>query len=366
MQIGIYQIRPLGQEHTFPRWRLASALVPVSVATFTVTREEDRVISPGHALLLETLRVLDRDAGHVKVSDVAKLSGIGDEARMAGILVPMAEQGLVHIDGERVRQNPLLTIDGQGARVLVEREEQVCLIGTPPVPCHGIDSQRLERLDAFENDTAMETVREDVLEHWRRSFWDSGARRLLLQSPLRARLYVLEGAVGDELHFRDERDLVPVRLPEKHPFGELLESTARAILNAAASLLEPYGNWNAERSELHCTGEQWIRWRAAQGYDVSEVILRGAMDVAICVQCHPADAAAALAMLIEKVLEELDRGVGPCTREQVERVTEQLKQSPVLRGTMTATPTLAEIESAAWDAGRWELAYRIASVADRI
>src|SRR6185295_1446440 len=96
------------------------------------------------------------------------------------------------------------------------------------------------------------------------------------------------------------------------------------------------------------------------GSDFSEVILRGTVDVAIDVLCRPADAEAARAMLLENVIEELDAKYGPCTTEHVERLANQQRQSHLLHGHELPTPTLADVESAAWDSGRWELAYRIA------
>ena len=64
-------------------------------------------------------------------------------ALMAAILAPLADQGLVLIEGEYVRQNPALIIDGDDARLVVEREEEVGVIGSPPVPVLGLDHQRL-------------------------------------------------------------------------------------------------------------------------------------------------------------------------------------------------------------------------------
>jgi hypothetical protein len=94
------------------------------------------------------------------------------------------------------------------------------------------------------------------------------------------------------------------------------------------------------------------------------VILRGNIDVAIAVLCRPADTEAARAMLLENVVEELDANYGPCTDERVKFLTDRQRQSHLLRGHDLPTPTLTEVESVAWDSGRWELAYRIAGTAD--
>jgi hypothetical protein len=88
------------------------------------------------------------------------------------------------------------------------------------------------------------------------------------------------------------------------------------------------------------------------------------MDIAINVVCRPADMEAARAMLLEYVIEELDGGSAPCTLESVERLTNVRRHSDLLRGYQLPTPTLTEVESAAWNSGRWELAYRIATLAD--
>lgn len=364
--IAIHSIRPLAEDAASHGWRIASAVVPAATAELTVTREEVRELSPARVLLLETVRLLEQEGGRAKVTDLANFSGICDEALMAGILVPLADQGLVLIDGECVRQNPALTIDGDQARIVVEREEQVCVIGSPPVPGYGIDHQRLKKLRAFDADIATVPVGEAVLEDWRAEFWDARTHRLQLREPLQPRLYVLEGsATGDGvLELRDEKHNVRVNLPAEHPFLRQLLAEVRPILDAAPALLTQFGTWDAEQSELSCTGEQWRRWCAAQGSDFSEVILRGNIDVAIAVLCRPADTEAARAMLLENVVEELDANYGPCTDERVKFLTDRQRQSHLLRGHDLPTPTLTEVESVAWDSGRWELAYRIAGTAD--
>jgi hypothetical protein len=288
---------------------------------------------------------------------------------MAAILLPLVDQGLLLIDSECVRQNPALTIDGDQARIVVEREEQVCVIGSPPVPAHGIDRQRLKKLRAFEDGAASVAVSESVLEDWRAAFWDARTHRLRLREPLTSRLYVLEGhATGDGvLYLRDDLDdelKAFLNLPAGHPFMKDLLAEVQPILDAAPDLLKQFGAWDSEKSELRCTGEGWRRWCGAKGSGFSEVILRSDIDVAINVICLPVDADAARAMLLEKLVEELDASGGRCTPEHVERLTERHRRSHLLSGQELPTPTISEVESAAWESGRWMLAYRIAETAD--
>lgn len=366
IKVAIHSLRPLANDTVARGWRIASAVVPVAIADLNVTREEVLELSPARGLLLKTLQVLEQEGGRVTLTDLARLSCICDDALMATILVPMVEEGLVLIDGDCVRQNPVLTIDGDQARVVVERQEQVCVIGSPPQPAYGIDRQGLKKLRAFDADASTVDVSEAAIDGWRTAFWDARTHRLQLRTPLQPRLYVIEGrANGDDgLDLRDQQRTVAVNLPADHPFMERFLAEAQPILAAATVLLTQFGTWDAERSELHCTGDQWRRWCAAQGSAVSEAILRGSIDVAISVRCRPLDGDAARAMLLENVVQELDAGHGPCSADRVERLTDQQRQSPLLRGHDLQTPTLTEIESAAWDSARWELSYRIAETAD--
>jgi hypothetical protein len=286
---------------------------------------------------------------------------------MASILVPLAERGLVLIEGECVRQSPALVLDGVEARVIVEREEQVCVIGHPPVPIHGVDLQRLRKLRAFEGDARRSEVSEETLESWRTAFWDEHTRRLKLRERPMSRLYVLEErARGDGgLYACDERNEVRLELPSEHPFIEQLHGSVRPILQTAPALLHQFGEWDAEASVLRCTGEQWTRWRAAQGREVSEVILRsGDTHVAMQVRCEPADGEAARAMLLENIIEELDSSAATFMVENIAKSAENQRGGDLLSAYDLATPTLDEIEAGAWDSGRWELAYRIARAAD--
>ncbi len=339
----------------------------MAIAELTVAHEEARDLSPARVLLLETIRLLEHESGRAKVAAIAEFSGIKDEALMASIFVPLADQGLVLIEGECVRQNPALIIDGVDARIVVEREEQVCVIGSPPVPIHGIDLQRVKRLRAFEVDTGAIDVSEETLEGWRVAFWDARTRRLQLRETLTPREYVLEGSLtGDGgLSLCDEQNRARVDISAEHPFMEQLRRAVRPILDAAPVLLRQFGDWDADASTLRCTGAQWRRWCAAQGSDVAEVILRsGSMFVAIYVRCCPADGDSARAMLLENVMEDLDGNSSPCTADSIEHLTEKQRHGDLLRGHALPTPTLSEVDAGAWDSGRWELAYRIARTAD--
>lgn len=364
--VAIHSLRPLANDTVERGWRIASAVVPVAIAELTVTREEVLELSPARGLLLKTLQLLEQEGRRVTLTDLANFSCICDDALMATILVPMVEQGLVLIDGGCVRQNPVLTIDGDQARVVVDRQEQVCVIGSPPQPAYGIDRQELKKLRAFDADAGTVTMSEAAIDGWRAAFWDARTHRLLLQKPLQPRLYVIEGRANgsDGLDLRDEQRTVAVNLPADHPFMERFLAEAQPILAAATVLLAQFGTWDAERAELHCTGEQWQRWCAAQGNACSEMILRGTIDVAVSVRCRPLDGDAARAMLLENLIQELDASRGPCSAERIERLTDRQRQSPLLRGHDLQAPTLAAIESAAWDSARWELAYRIAETAD--
>ncbi len=363
---AIHTIRPLAETGAARNWRIASAVVPVAIAELTVTREEDRELSPARVLLLETVGLFEHESGRASVLDIADLSGIGDEALMASILVPLAEQGLVLIEGENVRQNPALRIDGNQARIVVEREERVCVIGSPPMPARAINRERLRRLAAFDADGTPAEVSNADLDSWRTAYWDDRTQRLQLREPLQPRMYVLEGCVGEENVFelRDEKHSVRVELPTEHPFLRQLRADARQIIDLCPDLLKPFGSWDAGESELLCSGEQWMRWRKAHGSDISEVILRGDIDVAVTVRCRPADVEAARAMLLENILAELDTGNGQCRVEEVRQIADRQMQNQLLRGHDLSTPTLAEVESGAWVSGRWELAYRIAAPAD--
>lgn len=363
--IALHSVQPLAGSNRHRGWRIASAVVPAAVADLTVTREETRELSLARILLLETVRLLDQENGRASLCDLATFSGIGDEALMAGILVPLAEQDLVIVEGECVRQNPGLTIEGEEARIVVEREEQVCVFGSPLIPAHGMDRTRFRQLRAFDSDGPSIALDDATLETWRAGFWDARTQRLRLNEPLKPRLYVLESAEHAETEFvlRDERQRLRVSLSSEHPFAQQLHEQARAILDSVSALLSPYGSWD-HAGELRCNGEQWRRWRGVDGHETSEVILRGAIDVAVSVRCRPADGEAARAMLLENVLAELDAKTRPCTTELVEEVTARQRKSPLLRDFEIATPTLQEVESAAWDSGRWELAYRIVAPAD--
>jgi len=366
---AIHSIRPLDIDRASHGWRIASAVVPVGIAELMVTREEMRELSPARVLLLETVRLLEQEGGSAKVSDLANFSGICDEAIMAAILVPLIDQGLLLNDGECVRQNPALTIDGDQARIVVDQEEQVCVIGSPPVPAHGIDRQRLKKLRAFEDGVASVAVSESALEDWRATFWDARTHHLHLREPLNWRLYVLEGhAIGDGvLYLRDDLDdelKVCLNLPAGHPFLRDLLAEVQPILDAAPALLKQFGTWDSEKSELHCTGDGWRRWCGAKGSGCSEVILRSEIDVAINVICRPIDTDSARAMLLEKLVEDLDASGGRCTPEHVERLTEKHRRSDMFSGQELPTPTITEVESGAWENGRWMLAYRIAATAD--
>ena len=363
-----YPIRPLEIDRASHGWRIASAVVPVGIAELMVTREEMRELSPARVLLLETVRLLEQEGGAAKVSDLANFSGICDEAIMASILVPLIDQGLLLRDGERVRQNPALTIDGDKARIIVEREEQVCVIGSPPVPVREIeiDRQRLKKLSAFENGSNSVAVSESTLEDWRVALEDVRIRRLNLREPLNPQLYVLEGRAAEDggLYLRDDELKVCLNLPAGHPFLRDLLAEVQPILDAAPALLKQFGTWDSEKSELLCTGDGWRRWCGAKGSGCSEVILRSEIDVAINVICRPIDADSARAMLLEKLVEDLDASGGRCTPEHVERLTEKHRRSDMFSGQELPTPPITEVESAAWENGRWMLAYRIAATGD--
>lgn len=366
--IAIHSIRSLASSEKSLGWRIASAVVSAAIADLTVTREEPRELSPARALLLETIRAIEQEeeGRRADVVSVGNLAGIADPALMAGILLPLAEQGLVIIDGEQVTQNPALIIEGDQARIIVDRQEEVCVLGSPPLPAHGIDRQLLKKLGAFDADTPEVGVSEGELEEWRAAFWDERTHRLQLREPLEPRLHVLEGWItgAGPLVLRDEKYRLRVNLPMDHPFMRHLLAEAQPILDAASHLLAPYGQWDAGKAELSCTGEQWKLWCEALGGDFSEVILRGALDLGLEVRCRPVDGRAAHAMLLENVMEGLDAGAEPCTMEEVERLTSRERQSPLLSGHDLSTPTLAEVEFFAWESGRWELAYRIAKTAD--
>ncbi len=277
-----------------------------------VTREEARELSPARVLLLETVRLIEQEGRRAKVTDLANFSGICDEALMAAILVPLVDQGLLLIDSECVHQNPALTINGDQARIVVEREEQVCVIGSPPMPAHGIDRQRLKKLRAFEDATASVAVSEAALEDWRLASWDARTHHLQLREPLQPRLYVIEGrTTGDGvLYLRDDLDdelKVFVNLSAEHPFMVNLLAEVQSILNAAPALLNQFGTWDVEQYELRCTGEGWRRWCQAKGSGFSEVILRGDINVALNVVCRPVDSDSARAMLLNTLIEELER-----------------------------------------------------------
>jgi hypothetical protein len=366
--ITLHSIQPLGgSTNSRPGWRIASAIVPATVADLTITREETRELTPARILLLETIRFLEQENGRVSVRDLTAVSGIGDEALMSGILAPLdqQQQNLIIVEGENVRQNPALTIDGAEARITVEREEQVCVLGSPPLPTHGIDRERFRQLRAFESSSTNIPVDAGTLEVWRTSFWDSRTQRLQLKEPLRPRLYVLESAnhVETEFVLRDDQQRLRISLSGEHPFVHQLHAQARPILGAISAVLSPFGSWN-HAGELRCNGEQWRRWRAADGHEMSEVILRGDIDVAVGVRCRPADQEAAQAMFLENVLAGLDAKSGPCTAESLETMTARQRQSPLLRDYNLAMPTLGDVGSAAWESGRWELAYRIAAPTD--
>lgn len=153
-------------------------------------------------------------------------------------------------------------------------------------------------------------------------------------------------------------------LSAEHPFMEQLLGVVRPILDAVPVLLSQFGTWDADTSTLRCTGEQWRRWWAAQGRDISEVILQsGSTYVATYVRCCPADGDSARAMLIENVIEELDSSSAPCTAERIEHFAEKQRHGDLLRVHDLPTPTLSDVEASAWDSGRWELAYRIGRAA---
>ena len=366
-KIDIHSIRRHADQGSSHGWRIASASVPIAIAELTVAHEEARDLSPAHVLLLETIRLLEREGGRAKVATIAEFSGIGDEALMASIIVPLAEQGLVLIEGEIVQQNPALIIEGVDARIVVEREEQVCVMGLPPIPVYGIDLQRLKRLRAFEAEIGAIDVSEETLEGWRVAFWDARTRRLQLRETLRLREYVLEGSpTGDSgLYLCDGQNDARLDLSAEHPFMEQILGVVRPILDAVPVLLSQFGTWDADTSTLRCTGEQWRRWCAAQGRDVSEVILQsGSTYVATYVRCCPADGDSARAMLLENVIEELDSSAAPCTAERIEHFAEKQRHGDLLRVHDLPTPTLSDVEASAWDSGRWELAYRIGRAAD--
>ncbi len=364
--IAIHSVRRLAASRASHRWRIASAVVPIAIAELTVTCEEVRELSPAAVLLLETLRLFENEGGHATVADLANFSGICDNAIMAAILLPLAGQGLVFIDGEFVRPNPALTIESDHARIVVEKEEQICVIGSPPMPGLGIDRQRLRMLHAFDTDTPSVTVGEADLDGWRAEFWEAGTHRLQLREPLQPRLYVLEGCATDDGVFQlcDDQQSVRFHLSAEHPFRKQLRAETRPILEAVPQLLSPFGIWDVEKSELLCTAEQWGRWCAAQGGDVSEVTFQGSIHVAIDVFCRPADAMAASAMLLSNVLEELDTGSGPCNTTEVERVVNHQRNHTMLLPHDLRLPTLIHVEAVAWESGRWELAYRIARTVD--
>lgn len=363
--IALHSVQPLTTTKQTRQWRIASAVVPAALADITVTREETRELPPARILLLETVRLLEQEYGYASVRDLANLSGIGDEALMAGILVPLAEQGLLIVDGESVRQNPRLTVKGEEARIVVEREEQVCVFGTPPVPLHGIDRGRFRQLRAFDSDNASVAIDCATLEMWRTAFWDERTQRLQLNEPLKPRLYVLESTKHGQNDFflRDERQTLRVSLSGEHPFVRQLHAQAQLILDAATVVLSPFGSLDPA-GELRCNCEQWRRWRAVDGHETSEVILRGAIDVAVRVRCRPADGEAAQAMLLENVLAELNDETRPCTAGLVEFIAAGHLKSTLLRDYQLTAPTLREVESAAWESGRWELVYRISAPAD--
>ncbi len=367
---ALHSIRPLDVDDNALRgWRIASALAPVAIAELTVKREETREVSPARVLLLETVRLLEKERGSANVSELAKLTGVCDETLMARILVPLAEQELLLIEGECVRQNPALTIERNQARIVMERDEQVCVIGSPLVPILGIDLQPLKKLCPFDADGASVDVDAATLENWRGAFWNSSTHALKLREPLQPRQYVLEGraAAGKYvLYLCDESVNVRVTFAVEHPFIKQLLVKVDPILDHATELLKPFGTWNAAKYELNCTGEQWGRWCTEQGSDHSEIILRGAVDIGMTVFCRPADTEAARAMLLENVLAELDDSYGQCTTEHVERVADRERRGHLLQGHDLPTPTLTEVEAAAWESGRWELAYRIAGPADRL
>ena len=259
--VAIHSIRPLVDPHTPLGWRIASANTPIAIAELAVVRQEERDLSPATLLLLETIRMLEIERGSATLGAISEISGIDNMSVITGVVVLMSEQGLLILDGESIRQNPKLVINGRDARVEVERNEQVCVIGRPPMPLHSLDPDRLARLSAFDPVDEGFGVGSDLLNAWKTRHWDENVISLTLRDELRPKGYVLEGSVtgGRGLHLSDEKSSVRLVVPADHEFADQLLYAIRPILDSAADLLSPFGRWNADSSELQCTGEHWSR-----------------------------------------------------------------------------------------------------------
>lgn len=365
--VAIHSIRPLADPHAPLGWRIASANTPIAVAELAVVREEERDLSPATLLLLETIRMLEIERGSATLGAVSEISGIDDMSVITGVVVLMAEQGLVILDGESIRQSPKLVITERDARVEVEVREQVCVIGKPPMPLHSLDPGRLSRLRAFDSVNESFRVSADLLNAWKTRHWDENVISLTLRDELRPKEYVLEGSLtgGGGLNLRDESSSVRLVVPAGHEFADQLLCVIRPMLDNTARLLSPFGKWNADSAELQCTGEHWSRWRAEGGHDVSEVILLSeGLHLAIGVRCSPADEASARAILLDRIVEALDRQSLPCTDELLAKVIRELRNGGGLFGAPSPAPTFGDVEARAWESGRWQLCYRIAMAAD--
>jgi hypothetical protein len=380
MRATIQSIEKYSRANCPKKWRLANALIPAEVAEIDVTVEKLSTLRPLVSLFLRTIQLLEYDNGAATLDELAAFTGLESEA-IEVIVLRMVDEKFVLFDSLNrvVRQDPELQIENNQVRTITEETIQVCLIGRNPFPVPDLNPQHLLRSKAIPIDEKIaskfelnvegwKSIGDDALNSWR-PYLANGAniQKISLVSTPRPKGYLLSGTHDSDRSYilLDNRSKARVEFGEQHPFVIELRELATLILDSAKFLMSRFGAWNEKDYELRSNIYQWRAWVKEGGSSFSEVrISGGGIQIAIPVRSLPSDSATAQELFFDHLLERLENTTGPISESQVEKEYKKMRDHPDFRDYAVMTPTLAEIESAAWNRKNWPLAYQIGGAKD--